>query len=140
MKRKTYPIVPVAKPRMSNQDRYSTPPPNYTGSHWPRPCVARWRAFEDEVALRRVELPPSRAHVVFGVPMPKSWSKAKKAAHDGKKHEATPDLSNLLKALEDACYVDDKVIWHYGSLMKLWAREGYISIERPDRFEVGEDY
>ena len=121
MKRSTYAIVPVAKPTMTQQDKWKDPA---------RPCVAKYRAFCDEALLvYRIQLPHEGAHITFGLPMPRSWSKAKKAAHDGEKHQQTPDLTNLLKALEDACYLDDSVIWHYGSLRKLWAREGYIQIQ-----------
>ena len=123
-----YPITPVAKPRMTNQDRYRLPPPNYTGKHWPRPAVAKWRAFEDEVALRRVVLPTSGAFIRFTLPVMKSWSRAKKASMIGAPHESVPDLSNLLKALEDACFVDDRTIWHYAGMEKRWGWEGSITI------------
>lgn len=117
---KRYAITPVAKPRMTQRDKWKDPP---------RPAVAKYRAFRDEVVLiHRIKLPYEGAHITFGLPMPKSWSKRKAADRDGQKHQQAPDLSNLIKALEDACYVDDKVIWNYGSLTKLWAREGYIEI------------
>jgi Holliday junction resolvase RusA-like endonuclease len=117
---KRYSITPVAKPRMTQRDKWKDPP---------RPAVAKYRAFCDEALLiHRIILPHEGAHITFGLPMARSWSKARKAAHDGEKHQQSPDLSNLVKALEDACYLDDSVIWHYGSLRKVWAREGYIEI------------
>ena len=114
-----YPITPVAKPRMTRRDKWLRPP---------RPCVAKYWAFRDEVRWRKVELPKEGATVIFILPMPGSWSKAKRRRMAGTKHEQTPDLSNLIKALEDACYTDDKSIWHYDGQLKLWGVEGKIVI------------
>jgi Holliday junction resolvase RusA-like endonuclease len=117
-----YPITPIAKPRMTHRDKY-------------RPIHKAYFKFAEDIATLGIKLPNSGAHITFGLPMPRSWSKRKKAAHVHQGHQQTPDLSNLLKALEDACYVDDKVIWNYGSLTKLWAQEGYIEIKVEDTNE-----
>jgi Holliday junction resolvase RusA-like endonuclease len=47
----------------------------------------------------------------------------------GRPHQQKPDLDNLLKALVDACYQEDKGIWNYGELKKLWDYKGSIIIE-----------
>ena len=116
---KTYNITPIPKCRMTRRDKWLHPP---------RPCVARYRAFCTEILLRGVHLPTFGAAVTFYIPMPQSWSKKKKKAMDGQPHQQTPDLDNLLKALSDACYQDDSVIWHYSAISKRWGKEGRIEI------------
>lgn len=113
-----YPITPCPKPRMTQRD------------HWQkRPAVMRYRAFCDECRLRGVALPEQGAGVTFILPMPKSWSEKKKRMMNGVAHKQKPDITNLLKALEDALYGDDSAIWHYEGLCKRWGREGRIIIE-----------
>ena len=114
-----YPITPVPKPRMTQRDRWAK-----------RPGVMRYRAFCDECRLRGVKLPEAGARVTFILPMPKSWPKRKRSEMDGQPHQAKPDTSNLLKALEDALHVDDAAIWHYAGVQKRWGREGRIIIEQ----------
>ena len=117
-----YPIVPVTKPRMTRRDKWLSPP---------RPGVAQYRAFKDEVKLRRITLPDHGYHVTFILPMPDSWSNNKKAEFDGAPHRQTPDKDNLEKALLDAIFGDDSHIWD-GRVTKLWGAEGRIIIETPD--------
>lgn len=64
----------------------------------------------------------------FYIPMPKSWSKKKREAMRGERHQQKPDLSNLVKAVEDALLVDDCKIWKYKDIEKRWADEGSIEI------------
>lgn len=75
-------------------------------------------------------LPEIGAGVTFFIPVPKSWSKKKKKLHHGQFHQSKPDLSNLLKAWEDALLVEDKQIAHYTHLGKRWvdATEGWIEV------------
>lgn len=128
-----YSIAPTAKPRMSRADAWKQ-----------RPCVLRYRAFCDEARLRMGPLDMEGARVVFFMPMPKSWSKKKRAEMKGQPHRQAPDLSNLIKALEDALYVgknckakgvrpefqrDDSTIGGYASLRKVWDERAAILIE-----------
>ena len=110
-----YPITPVPKPRQTRSDRWKK-----------RPAVIRYRAFADECRLR-IKQPLDGATVVFYLPMPKSWSKKKKAALVGQPHRQKPDLDNLMKALGDALYGDDSTIAAI-CLSKVWAVEGGIEI------------
>lgn len=69
---------------------------------------------------------------IYGlVKMPKSWSKAKRAKHDGRLHTSKPDGDNIEKAICDALngivYVDDAQI---GDMHRVF-RWGEI-----DRFSV----
>jgi len=119
MASKTYMITPVAKCRQTQRDRWLNPP---------RPCVAKYRAFKDEVRLKGVGLPESGFHILFMLPIPKSWSNQKQQEMCMKPHQVRPDLDNLCKALFDATYQEDSVIWDYRAT-KLWGKEGSITIQ-----------
>lgn len=112
-------VAPVSAPRQVRSDKWKNPP---------RPCVARYRAFRDEIERYQLEL-DSPFSVIFKIPMPKSWSKRKKEIWDGKPHMNKPDLDNLIKALLDSVYrdSDDKHIWSFNA-QKFWAYEGAIEV------------
>lgn len=113
----TYPITPVPSPRMTRRDKWKK-----------RPCVLRYRAFRDEVRLRRVTLPiPYK--VTFWLPMPKSWSRKRRAAWAGMPHLNKPDKDNLEKALLDSLYKNDSAVWS-GWVEKRWAEQGAITVEK----------
>ena len=115
-----YDITPYPKPRMTQRDKWQQPP---------RPRVAKYRAFCDLVKIHNVELPEAGAHIVFIMPLPQSMPEKHKQQLDGTPHRKQPDLSNLVKALEDACYGQDSVIWDYRATKK-WGRTGAIMIGR----------
>lgn len=117
-------LTPVAKPRMTQSDKWN-----------PRPATAKYWGFKSQLcslARRKgFELGES-FRVTFYLPMPKSWSKAKRARMEGTKHNQKPDLSNCLKALEDSLLPDDDSgVWSV-EMRKLWAIEGRIVIENVD--------
>lgn len=113
-----YLITPVPKPRQTYSDRWRQ-----------RPSVMRFRAFADKCRALKMELPESGAHATFVMPMPKSWSKKKKALMDGTPHKQVADVDNLLKSLADSLYKDDSHIWDI-RITKLWGREGKIIIRK----------
>lgn len=134
---KVYDIDPVPKPRMTRQDSWPKPPPKYRGKEWPRPAVKKYRDFENLVIANKVHLPEDGAHVIFRIAMPRTWSKKKKKEMNGRLHKQTPDVSNLLKALEDAAqacretfYKDDSEISDI-RITKVWDYEGKIIIDAP---------
>jgi Holliday junction resolvase RusA-like endonuclease len=76
-------------------------------------------------------MPPYRVRfksgdiIRFMLPMSAAWPAKKKTKMENQPHESKPDISNLLKALEDAVYPDkDTQIWRYGELKKVWGFEG----------------
>lgn len=113
---KIYPITPIPKPRMTRRDKW----------HRRKP-VLQYFAFKDEVKLHKLTLPESGYHVIFLIPMPKSWSKKKREQMKGQPHQQKPDKDNLEKALLDAIYHEDCRVWD-GRSTKLWAEEGAIAI------------
>ena len=112
----TYKIVSVPKPRMTQRDKWAK-----------RPAVVRYRAFCDEVRALGVNVKESGSEVVFVIPMPKSWSKKKKAEMIDEPHQQRPDLDNLLKALLDAIYDEDCTVWNIKA-SKIWGETGPIEI------------
>ncbi len=118
---KTYNITPNTKPRMTQRDKWKV-----------RPCVAKYRAFKDEVRLKRVSLPETY-HVIFVMPLPAKWSAKNKALMDGQAHKIVPDKDNLEKALLDAIYGDDSHVWD-GRVTKVWGRAGQIIVMEIEPF------
>lgn len=118
------PVTPVTKPRMTQRDKWVK-----------RPCTQRYWAFKDEIKFY-VDVIPQPCKIIFTLPMPKSWSKKKRGEHINKPHMNKPDLDNLVKALSDAVYDDDKALWNYW-LIKVWGETGSIEIED---FEGGFNY
>jgi len=122
----TFQIRPVPKPRQSIRDKWS-----------PSKSTLRYRLFADELRYQAIdkkfELPDSFA-VEFVIPMPKSWSIRQKSLMNGKPHKQTPDLSNLLKSLEDALRKEDKEIWDVHA-SKRWGETGLIRIYSPTEFD-----
>jgi Holliday junction resolvase RusA-like endonuclease len=113
---KSYDITPMGKPRMTQRDKWKK-----------RPVVERYFAFRDQVRLQGIQLPEYGYYIVFVLPMPKSWSKKKKAEMDRKPHQQRPDKDNLEKALLDAVFKDDCRVWD-GRVTKIWGREGKIIV------------
>lgn len=109
-------VDPVAYVRQTQADRWKK-----------RSSVLKYRAFRDVVRLQAGNwLPPDDAIIQFHIPMPKSWSKKRRAAMEGKRHRQTPDLDNLCKAFYD-CFGEDKHISGY-TARKFWAAEGSIIV------------
>ena len=113
---KTYPITPVAKPRMTQRDKWKK-----------RPVVQRYYAFKDQVRAHKVTLNYRDQRVIFIIPMPKSWSKSKRDVFNGSDHQQKPDIDNLFKALADSIFEDDSHISDV-RISKIWGTEGAIII------------
>lgn len=109
-------ITPMGKPRQTRADKWKQ-----------RDVVLRYRAFCDEVRLKKVTMPEAGSHITFILPMPASWSQKKRAAMNGKAHQQKPDVDNMIKALMDALYADDAHIWDL-RITKLWGVTGQILI------------
>lgn len=66
--------------------------------------------------------------LTFIMPMPESWSEKKKGEMCGTINQVKPDLSNLIKFVEDAFYSEDSSIAEYGRMRKEWGYKGKIII------------
>lgn len=65
--------------------------------------------------------------VIFVLPMPKSYSHKTRLEFVGKSHQIKPDLSNLLKAFEDALKLADQTIWKV-TAEKRWGEKERIEV------------
>ena len=108
-------VAPCSKPRMTQRDRWKK-----------RQCVLDFFAFRDRI---KQEIKDKDALsnwdelvVIFLVPMPKSWSKKKKALMAGQPMQQRPDLDNYLKGLFDATHEEDATIWKV-TASKIWTSE-----------------
>ena len=111
-------IEPNTKPRMTRADKWKK-----------RPRVLQYRAFCDELRLKTGAFRLSGSFkIVFYLSMPKRWSKKKRDLMRGQSHQETPDLDNLLKAVNDALLEQDKIIYQIEA-SKWWADEGKIIIQ-----------
>lgn len=111
-------VNPVAKPRMTQRDRWKK-----------RNCVLKYHAFKDELRLklRGFDLPAYGYHLLFVIPMPKSWSQKKRRENNLQPHMPRPDRDNLEKAFLDAILEEDSGIWD-GRITKVWGERGLIVI------------
>lgn len=112
-----YNIPPVAKPRMTRSDKWKK-----------RPATKKYWAFCDMVRANKVKF-ESGDHVIFHIEMPKSWSEKKRFVMDRTPHMQTPDLDNLVKALGDAIYQNDCILYDYRAT-KRWSETGQIEIRK----------
>jgi Holliday junction resolvase RusA-like endonuclease len=112
-------VNPLGKPRMTQRDKW-------------RPIVKKYYVYSNFLRLQAniqglESLPPVIESLYIHIPMPKSWSKKKKEAMNGRIHEQTPDIDNILKGIMDTLCKEDKHVAHFKSgLGKFWAKEGAI--------------
>lgn len=109
MKQFIIPGNPIPKPRMTRRDRWKQ-----------RPCVLRYRAYADRLRehVGQVACTGTVDWVAYFA-MPKSWSKKKKAEHQGEPHQQRPDRDNIDKGILDALFGDDSHVWD-GRMQKYW--------------------
>lgn len=110
----TVPGEPMGKPRQTQQDKWKK-----------RPCVLRYREYCDRIraAAGPIPLNPLAVHIRAHLPMSTSWSKKKKAAMLGQRHQQKPDWDNVGKAICDALFEEDSCI-AVGITEKFWCAEG----------------
>lgn len=89
--------------------------------------VVRYRQFRDAVNAAGIKIPVNGSRLMFVLPMPDSWSRKKKEAHNGKPHTQKPDVDNLAKALLDSVYIEDAHVWDI-RITKIWGYDGQIQI------------
>ncbi len=116
-----FPVDPMGKPRMTQSDKWKK-----------REVTDRYWQLKDN--MKKIAegynfiMPESDYHMIFNIPMPKSWSKKKKSAMNGKPHKQKPDKDNLEKAVLDALCEEDSYVWD-GRVSKLWSYKGSIIIK-----------
>lgn len=91
-----------------------------------RPVVMRCWAFREAVRQSGIKI-TDNSFITFGMPMPPSWSKKKKAEFDGNPHRNKPDADNIIKNVFDALFQEDSHISQI-HCRKIWAYEGFIEV------------
>ena len=109
-------LAPYPKPRMTRSDRWKK-----------RPTVLKYWEWKSSMQKFGINFDSGQVDVIFFVPMPKSWTKSKRLAHDGKPHKSRPDIDNFLKALFDAVCDEDSHI-HTVHAKKVWSTKGMIEL------------
>lgn len=109
----TVPGAVMGKPRMTQRDRWAK-----------RPNVLRYREFCDRIREYAGTLPADvfGVHAVCYIPMPASWSQAKKSRHYGTLMRQKPDGDNIVKAVMDALLDRDEGVGCVGCI-KLWCTD-----------------
>ena len=82
------------------------------------------------LALQQKFRPPEQGgHILFYLPVPKTWKKYKKENMHMRLHQSRPDVDNLLKAFLDSLMSEDKYIADV-RITKKWvnAELGYIEV------------
>lgn len=113
-------IDPQPAPRLVRSDKWKK-----------RPVAVRYFKYKESLqwlAKAHSFKIPEELEVTFHIPVPQSWTPKKKLELTGKPHKQTPDLDNLLKALQDSLLGNDSHIWKYRNVQKLWAERGSIEI------------
>lgn len=110
-------IDPMPKPRLTYKGKWTDRAKKYY--EW---CnELKWLAKEQKLSLGM------DIRVDFHLPMPKSWSKKKKAKMNETRHEQKPDLDNIFKGFVDALLEEDSSVWHIHTA-KFWGYKGKIII------------
>lgn len=113
-------IDPVAKPRMTQRDRWKL-----------RPCVLKYHQYCDNLKKFKLDVDWENLSVTFHLPMPKSWSQKKRFQNHGNRHQQRPDIDNLLKGFMDALLPEDCRVWNV-QVKKLWGITGGIYVKCKD--------
>lgn len=117
-------ITPVAKPRMTQRDRWMK-----------RPAVVKYHQFCDAWRSKYTGEIPDRLYLTFFVPMPKSWSNKKRAQMQGRPHQVRPDSDNFAKSVLDAGKKDDSHVYIL-HVEKYWAERPGIEIHEYEPGQV----
>lgn len=132
---------PVGKgrPRFTRNGRTYTPVKTRESERFIKRCVEECIAELDGFNL--ITSAMAIQYYAF-MPMPKSWSKNKKASMDREPHTSRPDVDNLAKlaldALNGVAYKDDALIYRMESVKIYTLDDPFIFIEIQWREEEGE--
>ncbi len=117
--------IPMAKPRMTRQDKWleGKAPYRMTPREKTRAALLRrYRDWATTVTQKAKGLPECQGElsVWFYLPIPASWPQRHREQVEGQPHQKKPDLSNLIKGLEDAIFKNDQMIHTYTDCRKLY--------------------
>jgi hypothetical protein len=74
------------------------------------------------VKQQRFTIPEQNVHIIFYIPVPKTWKEYKKQEMHMKLHQQKPDIDNLVKAIFDSVFTEDKYIADFRAT-KRWVNQ-----------------
>jgi Holliday junction resolvase RusA-like endonuclease len=126
-------ITPKPQPRENRSDVWN-----------PRPCVAAFRKYKDELReqLKSVDFKLTEVlpDITFVLPFPEKATEKFKRENNWKPHQKKPDLDNILKGFIDCIFnkesshydftelTNDSQIHTFGKIKKIWGTTGQIYI------------
>jgi Holliday junction resolvase RusA-like endonuclease len=96
--------------------------------------LVRYNDYKDSIFVlsrkHQFTFPNQGCHIRFYIPCPRSWSQKKKARYHGMMHQNKPDIDNLVKAIFDSLFKEDKNVSHFQA-SKRWvdSENGWIEFE-----------
>ncbi len=114
-------VDPMGKPRMTQSDKWRKRP--VTDRYWELK-----RHLKNIAGQYNFTMPESNYHMIFYIPMPKSWPPSRKEKMNNMPHQQKPDKDNLEKAVLDALCAEDSYVWD-GRVSKYWGYKGKIIIK-----------
>jgi Holliday junction resolvase RusA-like endonuclease len=93
--------------------------------------LEKYNDYKESVAAlcrqQRFSIPEQNVHMIFYIPVPKTWKEYKKKEMHMKLHQQKPDIDNLVKAVFDSVFSEDKYIADFRAT-KRWVNkpEGWI--------------
>jgi Holliday junction resolvase RusA-like endonuclease len=122
-------IRPFPQPRINHNGKWK---------HEAQRYFAKVRELQQIISLEKNLDLGRELDLIFVFAIPKSWSQGKRGTHYKRPHLQTPDLSNCIKAFEDALYnnnhplgLDDKEVYSISAL-KVWGKTDKIIILEPE--------
>ena len=120
-------VTLLIAPRPAERPRFSKFGGAYNSKAYSSYKQSLVEALKVKIFEGQIRLPADYAGVLvdFYLPVPKSWTKKKKAAHYGMLHRSKPDADNYLKAICDAM-TEAKVFTDDGQVAQMVARKWYV--------------
>ena len=125
-------VTPMGAVRMTKSDTWKLDPNHADPRKRQRDAVRRYFEYKNKVVSSCNECGyclGETLDIIFYLPMPNSWSKKKKEAHQFKPHQSRPDIDNLLKAFMDALKKEDSDVWKV-TAEKRYSYTGFIVIKK----------
>lgn len=115
---KHYDITPIPKPRLTHQGRFSD-------------RAKRYYKYCNDLNMMNLKINECGSHIVFVLPMPKSWSGRIRDALRDTPHKTknSNDVDNLVKAVMDAVFKNDGHVWDIRA-SKFWGDDGAIYVKK----------